>query len=118
VSDRSLCYLASGKPAVVQDTGPSAFLPAGEGLLRFSTVEEAAEALATVDAHYEHHCRAARAIAETHFDAHTVLPDILNLVETTRGRASAAMDAPRFPGDLRAENHSPEMQRSSSGSAA
>jgi hypothetical protein len=82
VSDRSLCYLASGKPAVVQDTGPSAFLPAGEGLLRFSTVEEAAEALATVDAHYEHHCRAARAIAETHFDAHTVLPDILNLVET------------------------------------
>jgi hypothetical protein len=82
VSDRSLCYLASGKPAVVQDTGPSAFLPAGEGLLRFSTIEEAAEALATVDAHYEHHCRAARAIAETHFDAHTVLSDILNLVET------------------------------------
>src|SRR5206468_1401948 len=35
VSDRTPCYLASGKPAVVQHTGPSAFLPSGEGLFRF-----------------------------------------------------------------------------------
>jgi hypothetical protein len=89
VSDRTLCYLASGKPAVVQDTGPSAFLPSGEGLLRFSTVEQAAEALATIDADYERHCRTARAIAETYFDARTVLSDILSLVGTTPGRASA-----------------------------
>src|SRR5206468_11832698 len=64
VSDRTLCYLASGKPVVVQDTGPSAFLPNGEGMFRFSTIDEAAEALATIDAHYERHCQTARAIAE------------------------------------------------------
>jgi hypothetical protein len=82
VSDRTLCYLASGKPAVVQDTGPSPFLPAGEGLFRFSTIEEATEALATIDSDYERHCRAARAIAEEFFDAQVVLPQMLNLVET------------------------------------
>jgi hypothetical protein len=93
VSDRTLCYLASGKPAVVQDTGPSAFLPTGEGLFRFSTVEEAAEALAAIDAHYERHCRTARAIAEAFFDARTVLTDILNLAETTSGAASEPASA-------------------------
>lgn len=82
ISDRTLCYLASGKPVVVQDTGPSAFLPAGEGLFRFSTTEEAAEALATIDADYERHCHAARAIAEAYFDAPVVLREVLNLVET------------------------------------
>jgi hypothetical protein len=82
VSDRTLCYLASGKPVVVQDTGPSAFLPNGEGMFRFSTVGEAVEALAAIDADYERHCRAARAIAETFFDAELVLSDILNAVET------------------------------------
>jgi hypothetical protein len=79
ISDRTLCYLASGKPAVVQDTGPSSFLPEGEGLLRFSSVEGAAEALATVNADYERHCRAAREIAETHFDAKQVLARILEV---------------------------------------
>jgi hypothetical protein len=80
VSDRTLCYLASGKPAVVQDTGPSAYLPTGEGIFRFSTVEEAAEALAVINADYERHCRAARAIAEAFFDAQLVLSNILNAV--------------------------------------
>jgi hypothetical protein len=82
VSDRTLCYLASGKPAVVQDTGPSAFLPNGEGLFRFSTVDEAAEALAAIDADYERHCRAARGIAETFFDGRTVLRDVLDTVDS------------------------------------
>jgi hypothetical protein len=73
VSDRTLCYLASGKPAVVQNTGPSAFLPNGEGMLRFSTLEEAIDGLARVEADYERHCRAAREIAEAFFDARVVL---------------------------------------------
>ena len=60
ISDRSLCYLASGKPVVVQDTGPSAYLPGGDGFFRFSTPEQAAAALAAVNADYEGHCRAAR----------------------------------------------------------
>ena len=78
ISDRTLCYLASGKPVVVQDTGPSTFLPNGEGVFRFSTLEEAADALAAVNADYERHCRAAREIAEAYFDARQVLERILN----------------------------------------
>jgi hypothetical protein len=79
VSDRTLCYLASGKPAVVQHTGPSAFLPDGEGLFRFSTLDEAAQAFVSIAADYERHCRAARAIAETLFDGKRVVEKILNL---------------------------------------
>jgi hypothetical protein len=62
-------------------------------MFRFSTLEEAAEALATIDADYERHCRAARAIAETFFDARLVVSEILNLVESS-GRTPAA-SAPR-----------------------
>jgi hypothetical protein len=79
VSDRSLCYLASGKPVVTQDTGPSPYLPFGDGILRFSTSEEAAEALAAVNAHYQRHCRSAREIAETYFDARQIAERILNV---------------------------------------
>jgi hypothetical protein len=79
VSDRTLCYLASGKPVVVQDTGPSAFLPNGEGMFRFRTMAEAAAALEAVNADYERHCRAARALAETHFDARKVVTRILDM---------------------------------------
>ena len=77
ISDRTLCYLASGRPAVVQDTGPSEFLPNGRGLFRFSTLDEAAAALAAVDADYPAHSSAAREIAETYFDARSVLPGLL-----------------------------------------
>jgi hypothetical protein len=77
VSDRTLCYLASGKPAVVQHTGPSSFLPSGEGMFRFTTIAEAVEALAAVNADYPRHCRAARSIAEAYFDSGHVLPDVL-----------------------------------------
>src|SRR5258705_9371661 len=64
ISDRTLCYLASGKPAVVQHTGPSSFLPNGEGLFRFHTPEDAVAAFQSINARYEHHSRAARQIAE------------------------------------------------------
>jgi hypothetical protein len=69
VSDRTLCYLASGKPAVVQHTGPSRFLPDAAGLFRFSTTEEAAHHLETIAGDYEHHAKLARALAEEYFDA-------------------------------------------------
>jgi len=78
VSDRTLCYLASGKPVVVQDTGPSSFLPNGEGMFRFGTPQQAAQALQTINADYERHCRAARDLAETWFDAKQVVEGILN----------------------------------------
>src|SRR5207245_5905046 len=55
VSDSTVCYLASGKPAVVQHTGPNAYLPHGEGMFRFSTLEEAAAAFDTINSDYERH---------------------------------------------------------------
>jgi hypothetical protein len=77
VSDRTLCYLASGKPVVVQHTGPSSSLPNGEGMFRFSTLSEAVDALMTINANYEKHCRAAREIAET-YEAKPILECLLN----------------------------------------
>jgi hypothetical protein len=77
VSDRSVCYLASGKPVIVQHTGPSAFLPDGEGMFRVHTPAEAARALDAVNADYERHCRAARCLAEEHFDANAVVRGML-----------------------------------------
>src|SRR5215204_5424379 len=77
ISDRTLCYLASAKPAVVQDTGSSRFLPDSEGLFRFRNLEEAARALFAVESDYERHCRLARELAEEHFDAHKVLGSVL-----------------------------------------
>jgi hypothetical protein len=74
-SCRSACYLAAGRPVVVQDTGFQ--FPSGEGILRFSTVEEAANGLMEVEAHYARHARAARAIAEEYFDASKVLTRLI-----------------------------------------
>jgi len=78
ISDRTLCYLASGKPVVVQHTGPSSYLPHGEGMFRFTSLREAVEALDEINAHYRRHCCAARDIAETHFDSKRVLETLLN----------------------------------------
>ena len=78
MSDRSLCYLASGKPVVVQHTGPSAYLPDGEGMFRFSTLDQAVAAIEAINRSYLYHCKAAREIAETHFDSKKVLQELLN----------------------------------------
>ena len=77
VSDRTLCYLASGKPAVVQHTGPSRFLPDAAGLFRFRDMEEAVRCLETVAADYERQSRLARALAEEYFDAEKVVGSVL-----------------------------------------
>jgi len=77
ISDRTLCYLASAKPAVVQHTGFSRFLPDSEGLFRFRTLEEAGRALSAVESDYERHCRLARELAEEHFDAQKVVERVL-----------------------------------------
>jgi len=77
VSDRTVCYLASGKPVVVQDTGPSPFLPNGEGMFRFSTADEVLSAFETINADYERHRRAAREIAEAYFDSKQTAERIL-----------------------------------------
>ena len=79
-SDRSVCYLASGRPVVAQETGFGRRLPTGLGLLPFSTVDEAGAAIEAVRRDYAAHARAAREIAETHFDARLVLARLLDAV--------------------------------------
>lgn len=79
-SDRSSCYLASGRPVVAQETGFSRFLPTGEGLLTFETADEAATAVDAVASDYERHRRAARQLAEEHFDSDRVLGALLAAV--------------------------------------
>jgi len=111
VSDRTLCYLASGKPVVVQDTGPSSVLPNGQGMFRFTTAQQAAEAFKTINADYERHCHAARKLAETHFDAKQVVAKILS---HGLNEAEAAATSPRFesPDPLAwAPQASPVLQR-------
>ena len=79
-SDRSVCYLASGRPVVAQDTGFSQYLPTGEGLLAFDDARGAAAAMEHVAADYSRHSRRARDIAETHFGSDRVLPQLLDRV--------------------------------------
>jgi hypothetical protein len=73
VSDRTVRYLASGRPALVQDTGLGNRYPVGEGLLTFRTPDEAVAGVEAIAADYEVHSRAARALAEAHFDSDRVL---------------------------------------------
>jgi hypothetical protein len=77
-SDRSVCFLAAGKPVVTQETGFSELIPSGEGLLGFSTLAEGVEAVRAVAADWPRHARAARAIAEEHFDATRVIGAMLD----------------------------------------
>ena len=76
-SDRTVRYLASGRPVLVQDTGFSANLPVGEGLLAFTDLDGAVQGAERIAADYEHHRGAARAVAEKHFDSDIVLPRFL-----------------------------------------
>ena len=62
-SDRSVCYLAAGKPVVTQDTGFGKFVPTGQGLFAYTTMEEAVEALARINRDYAAHGAAARRVA-------------------------------------------------------
>jgi hypothetical protein len=97
VSDRTLCYLASGKPVVVQDTGPSEFLPNGEGMFRFRTAQQAAAAFEAINADYARHGRAARELAEAYFDAKQVVGKILSHA-LTRTEAAATGTRLKSPG--------------------
>jgi hypothetical protein len=76
-SDRTAAYLASGKPALVQDTGFSRNLPTGEGLIPFRTFDEAVEGAERIASDYDLHCRAARELAEELFDSDVVLAGFL-----------------------------------------
>jgi hypothetical protein len=79
-SDRSACYLASGRPVIAQDTGFTRVLPTGDGLFAFSDVGDVLEAINDLRADYDHHARAARELAEEHLDSDRVLSTVLEEV--------------------------------------
>jgi hypothetical protein len=76
-SDRSICYLASGRPVLAVDTGFGPDVPTGDGLLAFSTLEGAVDGVHELRARYSHHRRAARALAEDVFASERVLGRLL-----------------------------------------
>jgi hypothetical protein len=72
-SDRTECYLAASRPALVQDTGWTAHLPSGEGLVAFTSVDEALAGIDAINTDYDRHARRANQIAREHFDAKRLL---------------------------------------------
>jgi hypothetical protein len=77
-SDRSVCYLASGRPVLVQDTGLRDWLPTGEGVVTFRDLGEAIAGVEAINSDYERHRRAARRLAEEYFAAERVFPPLLD----------------------------------------
>jgi len=76
-SERSAAYLAAGKPVITQDTGFGSYLPTGEGLFAFSSMEEILSAIEAINSDYRRHSRAAHAVAREFLDARVVLPGLL-----------------------------------------
>jgi hypothetical protein len=79
-SDRSVCYLASGRPVIAQETGFSRYLPTGEGLFAFENSGQVLAAVEELRRDYRRHARAARAVAEDYFDSDKVLTRLLERV--------------------------------------
>jgi hypothetical protein len=80
-SCRSACYLAAGRPVVVQDTGFSRFISPGAGMLCFITADEAIDALSRIDRDYSRHSRAARDLALSYFGSDAVLAKLIDQAE-------------------------------------
>lgn len=79
-SCRSLCYMAAGRPVVLQDTGFSRTVPTGQGILAFHSLQEAAGCMKEAECDYKKHSEAARAIAHEFFGAKVVLKDLFNTI--------------------------------------
>jgi hypothetical protein len=88
-SDRSACYLASGRPVVAQDTGFDAMLPLGSGLLSYADAAGAAAAIEEVEANRAAHARAARELADEHLDSRRVLARLLDRLTAAPVRGPA-----------------------------
>ncbi len=89
-SERSACYLATGRPVVLQDCAFSQWLPTGEGVLAFDTPQQAIACIEAVEGAYEFHCRKAREVAEASFDARAVLASLIERAMQPSDRAAPA----------------------------
>jgi hypothetical protein len=79
-SDRSVCYLAAGRPVVTQETGFSKFIPTGNGLFAYKTMEDILVAIDAIRTDYEGNCQAAREIAVEYFKAEKVIGNMMDRV--------------------------------------
>lgn len=79
-SDRSVCYLASGRPVITQDTAVGKFVPTGEGLFVYETMEQANDAIETVAADYAKQSAAALEIAREYFGGERVIGDMMRTI--------------------------------------
>jgi hypothetical protein len=77
-SCRSACYLAAGRPVVVQDTGFGSVIPTGEGVLPFADADQAAAAIEAVRRDWGRHSRAALELASEYFDSNRVLSRLID----------------------------------------
>jgi len=77
-SDRSVCYLAAGRPVVIQETGFTKNYGGNAGLLSFRSLGEIVEAVKMINADYAKHSRAAREIAREIFEAEKVVKSLLD----------------------------------------
>jgi hypothetical protein len=89
-SCRSACYLAAGRPVVVQDTGLSNVLPVGEGLVVFNDIDSAVSAVESVEHDYQAHATSAAGIAEEYFDSASVLNSLLERTFATAGNTGSS----------------------------
>ncbi len=80
-SDRTACYLASGRPVVIADSGIARHLPTGDGLMTFADLEGAVAAIQSVERDYARHAEAARQFARQYLDSDQVLARLLTLGE-------------------------------------
>jgi hypothetical protein len=80
ISDRTICYLASGRPCLVEATGAEAHLPESAGLRFFHSLDEAVDGLRAIEADYPAASRAARALAEEVFATRVAVPALLRAV--------------------------------------
>jgi hypothetical protein len=102
ISDRTLCYLASARPCVVQAAGAERHLPKSLGLQFFSTLEEACDSLRAVECDYARASREARALAEEFFATRVVVPQLLRIIGSTpAARPAPASAAAAFHGPAR-----------------
>jgi hypothetical protein len=80
-SDRSACYLASGRPVIAQDTGFDRRLPTGDGLFAFDDADDVVRIVNELNGDYRHHRQAARRVAEEHLDSDHVLGQLLDRID-------------------------------------
>jgi hypothetical protein len=62
---------------ITEDTGFGKFMPTGQGLFAFNSMDDVLAAVDAIQGDYAGHCRAAREIADEYFGAERVVGSIM-----------------------------------------